>query len=128
MNYRADEIRAAIGRVQLKKLNAGNFQRKKITEHYIEILNDHDILIPFSTPDAETKSAHHIFPIVLPISVNRNEMMDKMRVVLTTDMMMVTADSERALLAMQTKVRVTSPSTLTWTWTRKLVLMSTTVI
>lgn len=79
LNYRADEIRAAIGRVQLKKLNMGNLQRKKITERYMEILKNTDILVPFCATNTQTKSAYHIFPIVLPISVNRNDIMDKMK-------------------------------------------------
>ena len=63
-NYRLDELRAALGLVQLHKLPSANARRRELTEAYRAQLPDLDRLeIPFR--DAPAGSAHHLFPILL---------------------------------------------------------------
>lgn len=79
-NYRIDEIRAALGLVQLKKLEENNSRRQAITERYrrgiLEFTNS-EIGLPFI--DSPGKPSYHIFPILLPDDVNRQVFMDLMR-------------------------------------------------
>jgi len=63
-NYRLDELRSALGLVQLRKLTSANARRRELTEAYRAQLQDLDRLeIPFR--DAPAGSAHHLFPILL---------------------------------------------------------------
>lgn len=63
-NYRLDDIRAAIGLAQLKKLEKDIGKRNIVREKYINLLKEVDgIIIPFA--DWTEVSASYIFPIVL---------------------------------------------------------------
>lgn len=63
-NYRCTEITAAMGLVQLRKLDGGNARRKELASSYRRILGGNDaIRLPFS--ERLDDSSHHIFPIVL---------------------------------------------------------------
>ncbi len=67
-NYRLDEIRSALGIVQLGKLEDNNARRGAISEQYRRSLEGLGFQIPF---DEQTKRdtvspAYHIFPILLP--------------------------------------------------------------
>ncbi len=67
-NYRMDEIRAAIGLVQLQKLAANNARRAECAARYRELLRAIPwIRIPFGDEKslAFSASAYHIFPIIL---------------------------------------------------------------
>ncbi len=70
LNYRADEMRAALGRVQLKKLLSGNRQRKTNFETYAEKLKSSDIIIPVSNI-SNSVSSYHIMPVILPVGTDR---------------------------------------------------------
>lgn len=64
-NYRFDEIRAAIGLVQLDKVDANNAKRAECDARYRELLADIPwIRIPFQEP-FPGRSSHHIFPLLL---------------------------------------------------------------
>lgn len=76
LNYRMDEIRAAIGSVQLGKLDQGNKKRGKLTSLYREIFKDTDINMPFSKMNDNNISAFHILPILLPRKVERKKVME----------------------------------------------------
>ena len=79
-NYRIDEIRAALGLAQLKKLEANNARRKAITERYREGLSQTTyagVDIPFL--DKLGQPSYHIFPMLLPEDVNRQAFMETMR-------------------------------------------------
>ncbi len=77
-NYRIDEIRAAIGRVQLRKLDSNNKKRKELVEYYIEKLSACGFIsIPFK--DYKEKSSYHIFPVLLEEHVNRTDLMKYLR-------------------------------------------------
>lgn len=71
LNYRIDEMRAALGIVQLAKLPEANLRRWELVEAYVSQLSDVDgLIIPFTNhPDSE--SCYHIFPVLLPKSANR---------------------------------------------------------
>lgn len=77
-NYRIDEIRAAIGLIQLGKLRCSNEKRKHIAEEYKKRLGDiPGISIPFST--FVGKSSYHIFPILLAEKVNREVFIENLK-------------------------------------------------
>jgi dTDP-4-amino-4,6-dideoxygalactose transaminase len=65
-NYRLDEIRAAIGLVQLRRVERGNRQRARIVQRYRAALDGVDGLsMPFrSSGDGEP--SHHLAVVVLP--------------------------------------------------------------
>ncbi|MEJ2091428.1 MAG: DegT/DnrJ/EryC1/StrS family aminotransferase [Syntrophobacterales bacterium] len=73
-NYRLDEMRAALGLVQLKKLPAANARRRELTRRYRQKLQDiPGLVLPF-TPQLEA-SACHLFPVILPPETERAEFM-----------------------------------------------------
>lgn len=76
LNYRMDEIRAAIGSVQLGKLEEGNIKRARLTDAYRENFINTVIKIPFSKKDDNNISAYHILPILLPKEVERKKVME----------------------------------------------------
>jgi dTDP-4-amino-4,6-dideoxygalactose transaminase len=76
-NYRIDEIRSALGLVQLHKLEANNGLRKKYTERYWEAFDNSQIGLPFHNASGEP--AYHIFPILLPKGVDRLQFIDRMK-------------------------------------------------
>jgi dTDP-4-amino-4,6-dideoxygalactose transaminase len=78
-NYRIDEIRAAMGRVQLQKLAANNARRQKLDEQYLNMLQElaPDVKIPFK--HYRGKASYHIRPILLPPGSNRQQFMDAMK-------------------------------------------------
>jgi dTDP-4-amino-4,6-dideoxygalactose transaminase len=72
-NYRLDEIRAAIGSVQLGRLNDENARRARLVALYRAALDGvNDIVMPFA-PRAEAQPAHHLAVIVLPERCVRDE-------------------------------------------------------
>ena len=71
LNYRIDEMRAALGLVQLSKLAEANAARKAITERYFANLDPVDkVTIPFRRFDRGTPT-YHIMPILLAAGVDR---------------------------------------------------------
>ncbi len=79
LNYRMDEMRAAIGLVQLDKLQAGNARRKVLTDHYRHNLEDSDISIPFARLSYDYVSAYHILPVLLPEACNRTAVIESLK-------------------------------------------------
>ncbi len=74
-NYRFDEIRAALGRVQLAKLAQNNKKRAALNRHYLSLLNSvQGLRIPFRL--RKERVSHHIFPVVLPERIDRFKLMD----------------------------------------------------
>ncbi|HPP10810.1 MAG TPA: DegT/DnrJ/EryC1/StrS family aminotransferase [Defluviitoga tunisiensis] len=77
LNYRIDEIRSAIGIVQLKKLNDSNLRREKLVKRYIENLSDlSQINLPFVNIPEFVKPSYHIFPILIDKKFNRIELIN----------------------------------------------------
>ena len=66
LNYRMDEIRAAIGIAQLKKLEVNNKKRDALVHHYINCLEGSKYVVPFLNQINNSISSSHIMPILLP--------------------------------------------------------------
>jgi dTDP-4-amino-4,6-dideoxygalactose transaminase len=78
-NYRMDEIRAALGLVQLRKLHEIKAKRSLVADVYREALSAETLLtIPYSQRE-NTASAHHLFPILLDSSIDRDRFILNMR-------------------------------------------------
>ncbi len=78
-NYRIDEIRAALGLEQLKKLPRNNARRAELTQLYRETMQElaPKVTIPFSShPGA---SSHHILPALLPKGIERVTVMEHLK-------------------------------------------------
>lgn len=77
-NYRMDDLRAAIGVVQLRHLEDWNAQRLRLSIAYRKQLTaaSRDLTLPFSEP---ATSSHHIMPVILPEGVDRSRVMERMR-------------------------------------------------
>src|SRR5262245_44009624 len=66
-NYRLDELRAAIGLYQLRRLPEENARRRELTERYREHLHGvGGISIPFGELDEGNVSAHHLAVALMP--------------------------------------------------------------
>ena len=78
-NYRIDEIRSAIGRVQLNKVQEFNLRRQKLTEMYRDLLNEliPGVLVPFQ--NAQGLHSYHIMPVLLPEDQNRFRFMEELK-------------------------------------------------
>jgi dTDP-4-amino-4,6-dideoxygalactose transaminase len=77
-NYRLDEIRAALGRVQLSKLDRGNRRRRRLVSLYRRCLRDlSGWVIPFAGLDEN--SACHLMPVVAPSEQERARVADALK-------------------------------------------------
>lgn len=77
-NYRLDEIHAALGRVQLRKLDTGNSRRRQAALRYKTGLKKiKEIELPFE--GSEEAANYHFFPVLLNDSVNREDLMKHLR-------------------------------------------------
>jgi dTDP-4-amino-4,6-dideoxygalactose transaminase len=78
-NYRIDEIRSALGIVQLKKLASNNERRRRLTQLYWEALQEiaPQVNLPFvHHPGA---SAAHLMPVLLPANSNKAGFIEGMK-------------------------------------------------
>ncbi|CAN5410191.1 DegT/DnrJ/EryC1/StrS aminotransferase family protein [soil metagenome] len=79
-NARMDEIRAAIGRVQLRKLAAATEARARnaaLLRKAIESEQIEGLIIPFTNHPGN--SAHHLFCVLLPKASDRNAVMTSLK-------------------------------------------------
>jgi dTDP-4-amino-4,6-dideoxygalactose transaminase len=78
-NYRIDELRSALGRAQLAKLEGFNDRRRELTALYRDLLAElaPTVIVPFQ--DHPGQSACHILPIVLPPGTDRIHFMEAMK-------------------------------------------------
>jgi dTDP-4-amino-4,6-dideoxygalactose transaminase len=73
-NYRLDEMRAALGIVQLQRLEENNAKRRELTHRYQNSLKNLECLeVPFL--DAPEGSTHHLFVVLLRDRAKRAEFM-----------------------------------------------------
>lgn len=64
-NYRIDEMRSAIGLVQLKKIDRNNEKRRQIYRWYVDAFKGNDnVIIPFTDRDLE-QATPHIMPVII---------------------------------------------------------------
>lgn len=77
-NYRMDELRAAIGLVQMRNLEHWNERRRALTQAYRRHLASlcSNVSIPFA---GQRDSVPHILPIILPKRANRQHASEKLR-------------------------------------------------
>jgi dTDP-4-amino-4,6-dideoxygalactose transaminase len=80
-NYRLDEIRSALGLVQLRKLSQNNNSRKEITQKYWNAFQSTSLELPFMAyaQKEEISAAYHIFPSLLPNGLNREGFVESLR-------------------------------------------------
>ncbi len=79
LNYRIDEMRAALGLVQLGKLDEANRLRKRVVERYVSALRDLEgLVIPFLDL-RDTESVYHIFPVLLPKGTDRLVVIEQLK-------------------------------------------------
>ncbi|MCO5187148.1 MAG: DegT/DnrJ/EryC1/StrS family aminotransferase [Anaerolineae bacterium] len=78
-NFRIDEIRAAIGRIQLRKLPANNARRAELNQRYVDGLTElvPQVTVPYKRCRGE--AAYHIRPILLPPTVDRSRFMTALK-------------------------------------------------
>ena len=76
-NYRLDEIRAALGIEQLKKLPENNRRRKHLVQYYRQAVRSNipELTLPFERFDGN--NGYHIFPVLLPEgNIRREQIME----------------------------------------------------
>ncbi len=78
-NYRIDEIRAAIGQEQLKKLPAGNARRETLVGRYRQALREKAPALGLPFSENRGVSSQHIFPVLLPVGVDREAFREYMK-------------------------------------------------
>jgi dTDP-4-amino-4,6-dideoxygalactose transaminase len=79
-NYRIDEMRSALGSVQLKKVTASNEHRNHLTTLYRSLFTEltPEIHMPFAA--SRGSSCCHILPVLLPIGMDRTQFMEGMKI------------------------------------------------
>ncbi|MBV8915410.1 MAG: DegT/DnrJ/EryC1/StrS family aminotransferase [Acetobacteraceae bacterium] len=77
-NYRMDELRAAVGLVQLERLPEWNGKRRMLAQLYRDRIAElcPAVSVPFA-PDR--RSTHHVLPALLPPDTDRQLVVDKLR-------------------------------------------------
>lgn len=77
-NYRMDELRAAVGLAQLKRLPEWNDTRRRLSQHYRRLIARlcPSVRVPFADP---WPSAHHLMAVLLPTAINRQAIIDGLR-------------------------------------------------
>lgn len=79
-NYRIDEVRAALGRVQLAKLALNNARRAELVARYRSALaGTPGLSLTFNTVESPEHCSYHIFPVVLAPEVDRARLMSYLR-------------------------------------------------
>jgi dTDP-4-amino-4,6-dideoxygalactose transaminase len=76
-NYRMDELRAAMGLVQLSRLHQWNRRRRELTDVYRKNLAElQAVVIPF---EQHHETSAHLMPIVLPQGTSQHMIMKELR-------------------------------------------------
>lgn len=79
LNFRSDEIHAALGLVQLDKLKESNKRREELTLYYRKQLEGiDDVSVPFELTK-DSVSSYHIFPILLADEVDRLKVIETLK-------------------------------------------------
>jgi dTDP-4-amino-4,6-dideoxygalactose transaminase len=73
-NYRLDEVHAALGLVNLRRLPAANERRARIVSRYRAGLEGSEaVTMPFAAAREDALSAHHLAVVVLPPESSRDD-------------------------------------------------------
>lgn len=80
LNYRTDEIKSALGLVQLAKLDSSNRKRLELYRRYIRHLKPVDgIYIPWMNFPENTTGSGHIFPVMLKDHSLRERFIERLK-------------------------------------------------
>jgi dTDP-4-amino-4,6-dideoxygalactose transaminase len=80
LNYRLDEIRAAIGLVQLGRLEAENARRAELWQRYVASFEGVEGLrVPFRVRPADEVASHHLAVVLLPEDADRDVFRGELR-------------------------------------------------
>ena len=77
-NFRMDELRAAVGLVQIERLRGWNDHRRMLTAAYRSLIASElpDVEVPF---EGDHRTTAHIMPVLLPETTDRSMVMARMR-------------------------------------------------
>ena len=79
LNYRLDDLRAAVGLVQLARLEQTNAARGAIVSEYsARLAAVEGLVVPFADRDP-SESTHHLAVVLLPPEVPRGDVQERMR-------------------------------------------------
>ena len=79
LNYRIDEMRAALGLVQLEKLADANRRRTELVRHYYSLLDgEKGVSVPFRYFDRGVPN-YHIMPVLLDENIDRMKIIERMK-------------------------------------------------
>ena len=80
-NFRFDDIRAAIGLVQLEKLEGFNAHRRNLVTSYNRRIKSSglDLTLPFAWVPSYKKPSYHVYPVLLENEQERNRMEESLR-------------------------------------------------
>ncbi|MDF3292658.1 DegT/DnrJ/EryC1/StrS family aminotransferase [Streptomyces silvisoli] len=79
LNYRPTELAAAIGRVQLAKLDKDRARRRDLVSTYHRALvGIAELEVPFASR-ADDSAAHHLLPVLLPRGHHRDRVRNRLR-------------------------------------------------
>jgi|SRR6266850_1574731 len=80
-NFRLDDIRAALGLVQLEKIQLLNEKRAELVRRYNERIKDArlDLILPFSSVSETKKPSYHIYPVVFGSAAERDAMAELLK-------------------------------------------------
>lgn len=80
LNYRIDEMRAALGLVQLAKLPDAQRRRAAIVARYADGLAAiAGLQVPFAEASDDVDPAYHIFPVLLPVGCDRLRVIESLK-------------------------------------------------
>ena len=80
LNYRLDELRAAIAIVQLGRLGDVNDARRRHALRYRELLDGvEEITLPFQPDGGDSISSHHLVVALVPEGLPREDVRERMR-------------------------------------------------
>lgn len=79
LNFRSDEIHAALGITQLAKLKNSNEQRAKLTNYYRQKINTLEgVIMPFNDT-SNTIPSFHILPVILDRGIDRLKVINTLK-------------------------------------------------
>jgi dTDP-4-amino-4,6-dideoxygalactose transaminase len=78
-NYRLDEVRSALGLVQLRRVGEENRQRARLARRYREALDGvRGVTMPFADRIGDESFSHHLAVILLPTDRRRDEIQQEL--------------------------------------------------
>ena len=76
LNYRIDEMRAALGVVQIGRFAEKHEKRSALVSRYRERVSELGLITPFLSSMHDRRSVDHIMPVLLPSGISRERALD----------------------------------------------------